>query len=540
MMDDKKLDEIFRKIKEQNPPPPGLAQRLIDGLRRERDRAWARPRPVKLVLWAAIAAFLTTLLSVTALAAVLPGFRDWLFGPESGVGNSLQETVAVTEAMGFRVEVLGTVTDQGNVVIYYTLEDAARENRLSMDTAVDSSAQLTNAYGLGMDASGSHFARVRTENVSYDPDAQTLLCRLNLSLSQDWLTENADSLYGYQAGGVTAQVRVSGVRIKNQEEYHILPLSQCALDGETLPIGSVQDNTVFREENGRRTFGPDEFITPEEYVRIYTFWGIYTDEPFTYFRDENGTPSILLPRSDLPWDWLYAVGFLGDKLHVQTAAWLPYQSGETHAGVGWIGCAETGWEQDLIDQHKTQTASSWSSRFLPQSQNAELLLDAGLFRVEDERAVLCTTYNDSEDRMESCFDISPEEAAGYSLVFHYQDTQDVYPELVTEPFQLGDRQPGEAKAFLDLDFDGIAVERMRVSPLGVILVGSKENLGKIDTLELVSGGEASACSRVTNISRSREPDYIVSVRYFVDGAPVDMEGLTAVRINGKEFPLEKE
>lgn len=537
-MDERKMDQLFEKIKAQNSPDPGLAGRLTASLRHQRNRGWAGYRPGKLALWAAAVAFATALLSVTALAAVLPGFRAWLFGPDSDMGSSLQETSAVTEAMGFRAEVLGTVTDLGNVVIYYTLEDVERGDRLSMDTVVDSSARLASAYDFRSDAFSD--TRARTSAVSYDPGAQTLLCRLDLSLPQDWLTENAGSLFGYETGGVSVQVRVNSIRVRDEEAYFTLPLSQCPLTTDTLPIGSVQENIMSHDENGRYTFGPDEYISLDGYQWYFDFSFGGGLDPFAHFRDETGAPAILRPQPDMPWDWLYAVGFMEDALHVQTAPWLPYQSGGTHAGVGWVGVAETDREQELIDRYKSETAGSWRSTSLMLNPNAEKLLDVGLFRIEDGQAILCTSYNDTENLMESCFELSRSDAAGYSLVFRYLDTEDLYPGLITGPFQLGDQQLGEAKAFLDLDFDGISVDRMRVSPLSVIFVGSRGELAKINTLEIVSGGTSTTCTRISGLGWNGDPERIVSASWFVDGVPVNMEELTAVRVNGKEFPLEKE
>lgn len=544
-MDDKRIDELFSKIKAQNPPTPGLPQRLLEGVQEaNKHRASPRPRAGKLVFQVVVFAILAAVVSVTALAAALPGFRSWLFGPDSGLEGSLRETAVVTQADGFRVEVLGSITDQGNVVVYYSLQDAAGEGRLGMDVLVDSSAEFTGENQLVVET-GSRQLSAHTEVLDYEPDSQSLLCRLSIALNQDWLTENAGSLFGYQAEGSKVRVYVNSIRVRDEREYFTLPLSRLTLTGETLPISLVRINTVEELKDGRFTFGEDEYLTPEEYSTQKDFYtGLSHDIiSFAHFRDEAGTPSVLKPleQDRRQWDWLYAAGFMNNELHVQVQPWLSHQSGEEHAGVSGVYCTESGGEEQLIRLLES-AAKDWKRDAKFYSQASRDLVYSEVFEIDGEgRAIYSDAINDHDNREEYCFSLSPEELESHSLVVCHQDTRDIYPGLVTEFFPLGDQPLSEAQAFSNLELGGIQIDRLRVSPLGVILVGRWEELMKIESLEVVSGDQSASCSLASNIGWyywNDTPERVVSVSYFVDSVPVDMDSLTALRVNGQELPLE--
>lgn len=541
-MDGKRMDELFSKIKAQNPPPPGLSQRLLEGAGKA-GRASSRPRVGKLALQTAIFAVLAVAASITALAAALPGFRAWLFGPDSGLGDFLRETAAVTQADGFQVEVLGSITDQGNVVVYYTLRDAAGQGRLSMDVLVESSAGFTGKDHLAIEA-GSYLLNTHTEVLDYEPDSQSLLCRLSIAINQEWLSENAGSLFGYQAEGSEVQLYVNRIRTRDEREYFTLPLSQLILTEETLPIRFVRNNTVDEQKDGRFLFGSDEFITPEEYsAQAGSYTGLFHDlMNFAHFRDDSGVPSVLKPLDPerRQQEWLYAAGFLNDELHVQVRPLLDYQSGEEHTGVSGVYCTESGGEDELIRLVES-AAKEWKRDARFYSRANQDLIYSEIFEIdESEQVIYSNSMNDHDNRQEYCFSLSPEELEGHSLVACYQSTKDVYPGLATGSFPLGDQPLGEAQAFSSLNLGGIQIDRLRVSPLGVIFVGPWEELIKIESLEVVSGSRSASCSLASNISwsqRKDNPEQAASVTFFVDSVPVDMEGLTALRVNGQEFPL---
>lgn len=543
-MDDKRMEELFSKIKAQNLPAPGLSQRLTEGLRdAERGKASPKPRAGRLAFQIAVFAVAAVVVSVTALAAALPGFRAWLFGPDSGLGGSLRETAAAAQADGFRVEVLGSITDQRNVVIYYTLQDADGQDRLCMDVMVDSSAEFAGKNQLTVDA-GSRLVSSHTEVLAYEPDSQSLLCRLSILLSQDWLTENADSLFGYQAEGSEVRVYVNSIRVRDRREYFTVPFSQLSLSNETLPIRLVRINSVEEQKNGRFVFGKNEYVAPEEYAaqgRFHT--GLYRDVmSFSHFRDEAGTPSVLKPLDPdrQKWEWLYAAGFMNNELHVQVRPWLPHQSGEEHEGVSWVYCTESGNEEQLI-QLVESTLEDWKLNARFYTQASRNLIYSEIFEIDgDGQVIYSRNINDHDNRSEYCFSLSPEDLESHSLVACYQDTKDIYLSLATESFPLGEQSLGEAQAFTGLELDGLQIDRLRISPLGVILVGPWEELIKIESLEVVCGDRSASCSLASSIgwyNWKDSPGKVVSISYFVDGVPVDMDSLAALRINGQELPL---
>lgn len=142
------LEQTYKTMNEKLEPSESLAaetlqkmERLRAGGEHGRKETARRPVRIKRAAIAALAFVLTAALSLSAVAAAVPGFREMLFGGGNGesapsttlaqAGAKLTEIEnATVERDGFRLDILGAAQDGSSMMVYYTLTDTTGENRL--------------------------------------------------------------------------------------------------------------------------------------------------------------------------------------------------------------------------------------------------------------------------------------------------------------------------------------------------------------------------------------------------------------------------
>lgn len=287
-----------------------MAQRLSDAP----EKPAKRTRPLRRAVTAAAACALALALSVTALAAGIPDFRAWLFGPDSGVADTLTPVDAAGSNDGLTLEVLGATGDKNNVCVYFTLQDTIGENRLNGDMDVVASAKLNDEYPEREDVIEGGMKR-STEVVKYDPETQTALCKYQMTTGKLWDYSKMDFAdEPYDATGAEVRLRVTRVIVTNGEFENVpLDIPTLGSTSETLPISNIQHRKITSSEQFQHVIESVE-TTPVDEVQ--------DGSSLENFRDETGKVVMLKPGEGVviegrEYAQITAVGFIGGKLHIQ-------------------------------------------------------------------------------------------------------------------------------------------------------------------------------------------------------------------------------
>lgn len=84
----------------------------------------------RMVALAAVICLILTC-SMTAFAATVPGFNDWIYKISPELAELLYPVNKSTEDNGIKVEVLSAVNDNHNVAVYFTVQDTANKGRVN-------------------------------------------------------------------------------------------------------------------------------------------------------------------------------------------------------------------------------------------------------------------------------------------------------------------------------------------------------------------------------------------------------------------------
>ncbi len=292
-------------------------------------------KPLRRTVTVALCCVLAVALSMTVLAAGLPDFRAWLFGPDSGVADTLTPVSAVGNNDGLSLEVLGATGNKNDVCVYFTLQDTAGENRLGEDMIVGASVKLNDEYPEREDVIEGGMER-STEVVKYDPETQTALCKYQMTTGKLWDNNMMDfASEPYDATGAEVRLRVKKIIVYTDRlEETPIDLSEWEETTETLPIQFVRVAKGVSYGEFEQHIEEDRVVPIDESEHDWEFAREYnrlagekimaesTEEYYNGFYDEDKVPVVLKPGTGSfvggrEYAQITAVGFIDGKLHVQ-------------------------------------------------------------------------------------------------------------------------------------------------------------------------------------------------------------------------------
>jgi len=560
-------EQTYKTMNEKLKPGSKLIAETLEKMERLRaaETGGAKPnrRPLraKRIVTVAAACVLVMALSVTALAAALPGFREMLFGKGSPVADSLMPVMAEGEQDGIRLEVLGAMGDKSNIVAYFTLQDRDGLNRLSGDLSVVASAKLNNEYPEREDVQDDGMA-YHTCVLDYDEETQTAFCRFEMAagvLYPDYPENQSDS-QPYNAANADIRLRIRKIATES-ETFDYLPIEFTTEDltTETLPVARVHHDVVRSEKEGVFETIPG-FCTVEEAEADDAEMRAQMEEQgqdyfslpiFEYCRDENGSPVVLKPGEPISpagadFIRVTAVGFIDGKLHVQYRENVYRQNSENQNFN--LVCADAGQGRAVAEQLASRHPDEIMAAADNELRMYKYLQTGSSFDFDEEGHVQWGAYYAAvRDQAgyryrEEVYDIGPEELEDYEF-FAYASRSSNRLTDITAEFSLAENLPESTASFGPIETEDIAIAAMDVTPMGVYLTGTRKGMQNIDSLEFICKGRRCSYHAVgsrgtyVNSATTRFEDSAASIKLMADNAPVDPREITAVRINGREIPL---
>lgn len=538
------LENTYKTMNEKLFPSPLL---ISETLRRmETGRKGNPTKKWKRFVTAAFAAALVLTLSVTALASAFPGFRELLFGKQSPVAESLNPVAAVSEEDGLRLEVLGAMGNEKGFTAYFTLRDTAGKGRVTAGSVVSPRAQLNGEYPPDDLLNNMYGGMVRkAEAVGFDSETDTALYRFTM------LTGDPDDtawFQGARSGGAynaeNARAKLSVDRIVNSQpdvDRKKLDLSLFELSDETTPVAKFYQSYVSPE--ALEGISPKEsgFLTPEEYSaareKEKELLGELdvgaAEEALRYQYDENGTLSVLTPGEPVSIGGgaaITKIGFLGGRLHIQLR-----HSGSSTADTA-LYCTDKGAGISEIQE---------KNRYISASVDGS---EAALYK----QPTIAFSYFDlsgsgevqwgktsGERYQEYVFDISPGELDDYDFYFSAYRHKTHRAQL-TATFDLTDSLPAGGTDFGTIECGGISIDKMSITPIGVILSGKKGDLRGLKSIRLWSNDASYPLCLIGDDNDIRLPssdEDELTLKLTSTGAPIPVEEITAVEINGIKTEL---
>lgn len=447
------LERDYKELMEQVEPGAALKNRVMDQLTGAGadDR---RPHPVgRRVAAVALSMVLVLALSVSALAAGVPGFRAWLFGPESGVAGQLTPVSAVGNNEGLTMEVLGAMGDKNNVVVYFTLQDTAMQNRLSSHMTVSVSAKLNDEYPPQENVYEGGREFIAPEVVEYDEETQTALIKYHMvtGKTEEGVIDHGDgtgsviwSEEPYDATGATVTMRVKKIIVEDDAVIaEPLELSGIAVTQETLEVSGVQTITETTGEDPLklefrkwRILSVEDMETENaEYIEEYEAAGGETITPmFEGFREGDGTPRVLKPGTGIAVAGrenarITAMGFLDGKLHIQYL----YQGYLTDS------------DNQAMFVFPAAAGAVFEEAPTPEEQRYRYLNSMSFYLRDDGTAVGGEPLSESDRETvwyrEDVFEIGPEELEEYDFFASVYESTDRWVNFTAEPFVLEESLP---------------------------------------------------------------------------------------------------
>lgn len=527
------FQKTYRSMLRQVPPGEDLILSTAAAMEQAADAPAGKrvKRPFALALACALAA----VLSLTAAAAAFPGFRELLFGPQSQLAGSLTPIAEGCEAGGIRMEVLGTMAEEDSFSAYFTLQDLEKRDRLSGDASVIERVRLDGRFPYEenvIPAGTSSFTHV----LDYDAGTQTVLCRMDMTTDYRPL-ENA-------------QVRLAVKKVDNPTEtveYAPLELTEDLLSGETLPIYGVftydSSSDVPGAPAGIKTL--EELAKEDPSIDSSKESASPWEDWFQYSRDSSSVPAVLKPGEGFTLPGIRssrvtAAGFLDGRLHIQMTE-QPWVEAGSYEHVS-LYCADRGNGRELAGQLAARRPGLGSSASYDMISYKNLGMRA--FALDEQgRGAISGHHDDAPYYFEYVFDISPEELDQYEFFACASSGTILETDLAVE-FSLAGALPQGLASYGPLEAGDTAIDTLEITPMGVFLTGTRGGIGGIDSLELVCGDKTvpyrlaeTSRSYYSNIWSQWDEDDYASAKYLTDGAAVDPEQVTALRINGTEVPL---
>lgn len=495
-------------------------EQLSAGQKPERGRkAVRRPIQIKRAAAVALACILTAALSLTAVAAAVPGFRAMLFGGGSGepapsaplaqAGARLTEIEnAAAERDGFRLEILGAAHDGSSMMVYYTLTDTTGENRLNENAEISPiTGQFMDLQIIAGEKGGGVRSFYSNNVLAYDPETGSLLCRYVLD------TQNAKDMDLSHTDFAIGVIVLDVERIN----YELLTLVESQFTTETMELDG---ETVLKPGPS-----PLSFDGTETHISAMGFIDGRLHVQFAYPENENLDLSLdPIDKVISPEEVAAAGGHTAAFEGRETDAWRERHSGTTG--------------EDVFH-------SIWGKQYFFNMENGAPI------NASDE-----DFFAGSYQYQEYEYEISPEEMQYYNFYYFQQSNSgelSYFPEgqesrTVSSydfrvSFDLTAANTAQERSVENLSLDSGTLSSVSVSGMGVTVTGDRK-LAENAVITALYGGETVTFSK-TITTGIPIPDSIAAVdRYegpitvrFAADRPIDPAELTHFTINGTEIPL---
>lgn len=497
-------------------------EQLSAGQKPERGRkAVRRPIQMKRAAAVALACILTAALSLTAVAAAVPGFRAMLFGGGNGeltsstplaqAGARLTEIEnAAAERDGFRLEILGAAHDGSSMMVYYTLTDTTGENRLNENAEISPiTGQFMDLQIIAGEKGGGVRSFYSNNVLAYDPETGSLLCRYVLD------TQDAKSMDLSHTEFAIGSIVLDVERIN----WQLLPLIEDQFTTETMDLNG---ETVLKPGSA-----PLVFDGTETHISAMGFVGNQLHVQFAY--PEDGHLDLSLQPIDKvisPEEVAAAGGYTAEFERRETDAWRERQ-------------------QATEKSNGDYAHTVWGRQYFFSMENGAPI------NASDEDFM-----DHSYQYQEYVYEISPEEMQYYNFYYFQQSNSgelSYFPEgqsriNITDfdfrvSFDLTAANTAEERKVENLSSDGGTLSSVSVSGMGVTVTGDRK-LVENAVITALYGGETVTFSK-TITTGIPIPDSIAAVdRYegpitvrFAADRPIDPAELTHFTINGTEIPL---
>lgn len=502
--------EEYRSMNEKLAPGAELNARTLARMEAPRSR---RPRRA---LTAVLALLLAACLTLTAAAAVLPGFRGMLFGEASPLAESLTPQTAAAARNGLALEILGTMAQGESFTAYFSLQDLEKADRLSGEMFLDMDIYLD----------GKRFDHYQgcdffCEVMKYDEETQTALCRMDLDVGGASAGEAGEALYRLENADVELVLHNAFQRDRHSA-YTPITLPAPDTDPSVLPIyGRYQvrdedgEETSFIEEITPDMFAPtwEEICAELEKKEKAAQGGETSSEEYLIFsgilreaflQDEEGWIAHLEPGEPVPVPGLedfvqitktaYVDGVLYVQLHKEDQALLKTCQGQGQRMLAdgfQLLCAKKGCgaaDAQDIARKKEELAFGGSSQEL---LNRLYQYSSGVsgFAFDEAGRVIDGPPEDREGYQEYKYEIPLEELDQYEF-FALWDYMSQLELGLTAAFSLEDALPGDTVLYGPVTVGGVTFDQISVSPLGVFARGYWlwDDVNQMEDIELVSSG----------------------------------------------------
>lgn len=473
------------------------AERMLEALEREK-----AVHPVRRPLTLLLSALLFLALSVSVLAAAVPSFREFLFGPDSGLAEHLQEVQASTVDDGIRMDVLGTVNDQNNFAVYFTLTDESGEHRLNPDMEVNLWPRLNNRFPPQNNVlpDDTDFA---VEIMDFAEETNTLLCRFLFAGPID-------------VSGADLLLSIKEIRLM-EETCEKIELPEMAYTEETIPASK---NYLNKE---KEWFGSASFHTS--------------------YLDESGKLAFLKPVTDsvitvpdAEYFGISAWGYVNGVLRIQTGCDI--SAGIDELAGGLIRCTDKGGEAPVLDsEHPSGLMISFeeSKRLAYKMAGNEIMG----FDYRETAGEAEPPLNRPGFYCEQVFEIPEKELGNYDF---YACTGRKTMSLTGNwriSLKLGNgSQTVRVLTGLEME-NGAVLERLEITPMGIYVSGSRAAVNSVKEVELTCDGEETEyllAQRSTESLHRKLETY--SAKFIAKKAPADLSKAESLMLNGKMIPLQ--
>lgn len=473
------------------------AERMLEALEQEK-----AVHPVRRPLTLLLSALLFLALSVSVLAAAVPSFREFLFGPDSGLAEHLQEVQASTVDDGIRMDVLGTVNDQNNFAVYFTLTDESGERRLNPDMEVNLWPRLNNRFPPQNNVlpDDTDFA---VEIMDFAEETNTLLCRFLFAGPID-------------VSGADLLLSVKEIRLM-EETCEKIELPEMAYTEETIPAS--KDFEDYIGENMRAA----SLEIPH-----------LDNEGNMIFLKPGTEPAMIVPGVE--YFGISAWGFIDGRLRIQS--YRDAEMGIDNFADGLILCTDKG--------RPVPKASSRPVFVLRMTAEEEETLNykqagdgfAGFDYAEATGEALLA-IDKTPNYLEQVFEIPEEELGNYGF---YACTGRKTMSLTGDwrvSLKLGNGE-NAVRVLTGLEMENDAVlERLEITPMGIYVSGSRAAVNSVKEVELTCDGEETEyllAQRSTESLHRKLETY--SAKFIAKKAPADLSKAESLMLNGKMIPLQ--
>ena len=360
----------------------------------------------------ALAASLCLLLSITAMAALIPGFNLLLSQVSPEIARFLRPVESANIDNGLRVEVVGAMRDDDIVIVYLTIQDLTGD-RIGTRTVIDD-------YSIP----GGYITN--QEGVSYDEETKTTTLRLTVN-----------DVGGMDDGEIALRISSFDPKKENTMIYYT------GVDLEEIP------SAVHTQP-----------------LRLMGFDGEFYNQ-----YEENGIVDILTPEMHIPISsvdnaYISNIGIVNGRLHVQVNyqctspwdddCWRGYVS-LTNAPVEKLGVDYF----SILNDYDFVDSIEWVHFAV--DENGDLY---EFFYADDSSGI----PNGYITHIEFVFDISllKNGLPGYNLIFWGEDSiikGDWQANFEIEPERL-------SAARCDISIENVHIDSFAVSPFQMIISGS--------------------------------------------------------------------